>query len=402
MREYCALGTQLARASDPHKLAEEVETLLLQSDMQFFVDLAHNPHLSRVLGSAVQCLYPFLAAFVRDSSLYVQKRYSRTDQVIEDYRDLIIQARLSIKPLEVDNRISGQLKTLDEVEREIDRLIEFSDSKWIGDYPYLLRVIREMRQPTVGASFIGSELISTTHTALLGLGFNREKLEQLYLDPTDMSEFVFEMGRSIGEFTVELALALRIPLNLEVEYEERDPPSVMYNDYFSRKLYPTLTETVSRRRAVCVLLMAVVAQVNFVRLLLPYLSTSNKLPTFKMRFLALFEATKTLDKLMQNHSQQQVMTAFASEQIRKANASPELRTLKKCEALRNALFHYEVKEKWRDKLSSGLPLNGLIEAHARGASIEEVDRNVCEGLDHIACHLKILFSGDMAPKFAFD
>jgi len=326
----------LKRISDPRRLTEEVETLLLQADMQTFIDLGRNPYLSHVLGSTVLCLYPFLAAFARDSSLYIQKRYPGTDQVLKDYENLIIRARLSIKPLEVDNRISGRLKTLDEVEREIEELIEFNDRKWIGDYPYPLRIVRKLRQPTLGASFIGSELISTTHTALFGLGFNKENLEQLDLDPTDMSEFVFKMGESIGKYMVELAVALGIPLALNAEYDESSPPVIMYTDYFSRKLYPALTETVSSKRTVCVLLMAVLAQVNFVRLLLPHLSTSNKLAIFKMRFLALFEATKTLDKLMQYHSQQPVMTTFSCEQVKGANASKELRMLKKCEALERA------------------------------------------------------------------
>ncbi len=68
----------------------------------------------------------------------------------------------------------------------------------------------------------------------------------------------------------------------------------------------------------------------------------------------------------------------------------------------NVLIHYEVGHKWTGKLLSALPLNGLVEAHARGASLDEIDRNVSEGLDHVACHLRVLFSNEMTPTFAFD
>lgn len=328
-----------------NRLARAVETILLATDMQFFFDLARNPHLEPIKGHAVLSLMPFLSSFAHDSSEYLKNGKMAGTEFLRPHERLLLTSRLRMKPLEVNK------KPFDEVLEDIDYLAEEGERWFVGDYPRPLRAIRKLWQPDVGVQFIGKEIFCTTHVSSLNLGVSKEMLEEHSLGFDDLGKFMFDMAQDIGSYIVSLAEAIDIPLDMEVEYTETVVPRLQYSDYSSGKLYSQFANTVSERPAVCVLLTAVLSQVNFARLLLPYITVGNELAEFKIKFLSLYHAVSTLDKLMQVQSQRGVLKAMAVEQIKKARSSRAVRAISNYHLLRNSLIHYNVQAKKVSSLS---------------------------------------------------
>lgn len=378
------------------QLAYEIEVELLTSDVRFFFDLVKNPYLEPIRGHAILSLWPFISSFALDSSEYLKSSKMTGLEFLRPHEKLLLTSRLRMKPLEINK------KSFDEVLNEIDYLIEAGERWFIGDYPRPVRALRKLWQPDVGVQFIGKEAFCSTHVSSLNLGFSKEMLEQHSLDFDDLGKFMFDIATDIGRYTMSLADMIGVPFDVDADYAETDIPHLRYSDYFSRKLYRDFANTVSERPAVCVLLMAVISRVNFARLLLPYLTASNELAAFKIKFLSLYHAISTLDKLMQVQSQRKVLKPAAVEQIKEARSSRTVRTISGYQSLRKALVHYNMQAKKVGFLSEDKSLHGFVEAHAKGRNLQEVNDEVEEGADHISRSLGDLLPSVITPEHDFD
>lgn len=376
-----------------NRLAREVEKDLLAADVQFFFDFAMNPRLAPIKGQAVLSLMPFLSSFALDSFEYLKSRKIVGTEFLKAHEGLLLTSRLRMKPLEVNK------KSFDEVLEEIDYLVGMGEQWFVGEYPWPLRVLRKVRQPDAGLQFIGEEIFCTTHVTTLNLGVNQEMIEEHALDFDDLGEFMSAASTDIGLYMKSLASVLDMPPNTEAWHTETGLPILRYKDYSSPKLYQQLTNTVAERPAVCVLLTAILSQVNFALLLLPYIAVGNEFAAFKIRFLSLYHAASTLDKLMGvQKSQRKVLKDMAEKQIKHGRSSPAVRTVSDYHLLRNALIHYDVQPKKVNSLSADKHLYGFVEAHAKGRGWEEVNDLVVEGLDHLSQSLGALLPEDATPK----
>lgn len=382
--------------SKREQLAHEIEVELLAADAKFFFALAKNPYYERMQGHAMLSLVPFLSSFALDSSEYLKSRDIAGAEFLEPHERLLLASRLRMKPLEVHK------KSLDEVLSEIDYLIEVGERWFVGNYPRPLKALRKLWQTDVGVQFIRGEVFCTTHVSSLNLGISQEMIDKYFLNFDDLGKFMFDMSTDLGRYTVSLAEALDLSLPEDAEYPVTDSPHLQYSDHFSRKLYQQFADTVSERNAVCVLLTAIISQVNFARIFLPYITVGNELAAFKMRFLSLYHAVSTLDKLMQVQSQRKVLKPAAVEQIKKARSSRTIRTISDYHLLRRALVHYDVQDKKVELLSEEKILHGFVEAHAKGRNLQEVSDEVGEGLAHISHSLGILLPKSLTPEYDFD
>lgn len=382
--------------SDCCRLVREVEVNLLAADILFFFDLVKNPYLEPIRGNAVMSLMPFLSSFALDSSEYLKNKGIAGDKFLKPHEKLLLTSRLRLKPLEVRN------KPFNEVLDEIDYLVEIGKYWFIGNCPLPLRMLRKLLQSDVGVQFIGKEVFCTTHVSSLNLGVTQEVIEKRSLDLSNISKFVLDTSTDIGRYTVSLSELIGVPLDMNTEYPQTEVPVLRCNNYFSRKLYPQFSAAVSERHAVCVLLTAVISQVNFARLLLPYVTVDNGLALFKMRFLSLYHAILTLDKLMRAQSQRKVLQATAVQQVKKALSSSAVRSIRKYRLLRNALIHYGLQDREAHLLSEELILHGFVEAHAKGRSLQTVNDEIVVGLDHVSHSLSALLPKGLIPKHDFD
>lgn len=378
------------------QLAHEIEVELLAADVKFFFDLVKNPHYERVQGHAMLSLMPFLSSFALDSSEYLKSRDIAGAEFLKLHERLLLASRLRMKPLEVHK------KPLDEVLNEIDYLVEAGERWFVGNYPRPLKALRKLWQPDVGVQFIGGEVFCTTHVSSLNLGVSQEMIEGQFPNFDDLGRFMFDVSMDIGRYAASLADVLALPINEDIEYPIINSPNLQYSDHFSSKLYQQLAGTVSERNAMCVLLTTVISQINFARIFLPYITVGNELAAFKIRFLSLYHAVSTLDKLMHVQSQRKVLKPSAVEQIKKARSSRTVRTISDYHLLRKALVHYDVQDKKAELLSEEKILHGFVEAHAKGRNLQDVSGEVGEGLAHVSQSLSVLLPKSLTPEYDFD
>jgi hypothetical protein len=138
------------------------------------------------------------------------------------------------------------------------------------------------------------------------------------------------------------------------------------------------------RVPVCLLLTAILSQVNTARLLVPSIAEHNEVAAFKVRFASLFHAASSLQKLLDQDRVGPFLHRDAAGQIDAALRLDPVQNVLGNRFLRNNLVHYGVHKSTASQLSADLPLFGLVEALAKGRSLSTVANDVELGLNHIS------------------
>lgn len=216
------------------------------------------------------------------------------------------------------------------------------------------------------------------HVALLNTGVSNEALSTLSLDT--LAPHLRDTSVGFGQDARQLLGELGIFDELGVDDATEDavdspltPPQ--YRDLKSERFYGSMArQTAPGYNGVGVMLMSILSQVNTARVIVPIVTEQNEVAAFKIRFVSLFHAATSLQNLLDKNEDQSFLHPDAVQQIRAVLPGAVRRTRKK-KSLRNVLVHYGIDdEEIASRLSTELPLCGLVEAHASGKSLSHSTR----------------------------
>lgn len=405
-------------------LAEQAEKTLIAADMRLCLDVNINPRFRRIQGVAALALMPFFSAFFLDSYHYMSKKSPELAKVLQPNLELLKNSRLRLKPLEIHG------KRFEDILKDTNQLARIN-SGWFRDTrPRILRFISKFIQKDLGIFLMDGEIISTTHLAFMNLGLTEERLNQHSLALRNLGPFLQKIFEGYGLYSSNLyvvlanevsdgneiqaeymyqLLALTDSFNLILSGEHMDDSrvnrtlSVPYRDVHSEPFYEQIAKTRGpEQTAAFILLLAALSQINSARVLIPKVSDDNDLAALKVRFLSLYHATHTINKLSAQSRRSNLIYPQALDLIGEALGNRSVRRIRKMKSLRDNLIHYGVKPHIVPRLSENLPLSGLIEAHTNGGSLVDLWNEVTVGLDHIVEVLGPLLPNDLASRARVD
>jgi hypothetical protein len=217
-----------------------------------------------------------------------------------------------------------------------------------------------------------------------------------------------------GSDMVKLLSELGIVRNLNTaayatEGSSQPPlPATRYRNFKSGRFYESAARKVSPGRdSVGAVLTSVLSAVNAARVIVPKVDEDNDVAAFKIRFVILYHAAASLQKIVTKHrtsvrqSSAPFLQSDAAEQVEALLAASPVKSVDK-KTLRNHLVHYDLKPKVMKRLAPllvpDLPLHGLVEAHTSGQPLAELADEVERGLDLVADGLHGLMPEDLAPR----
>jgi hypothetical protein len=361
-------------------LAERAELALIAADARFVRDFVLGPRFEQIRGVAILALMPFISAFTYESSEYIKRKDPAMVRTLEPHRDLLRASRLRLKLLD-DSR-----KSFDEVLDNASELAAVSSGWMTEDHRGLLGPLKRLIQPDLGIYFAQEEVFCTTHVAFLNLRLSKEALAASSLSLANLGPYLRDTSEDFGRY---VALLLRkLGMSTEVSDSARGVPMppIGFRDLKSKRLYGEMARRVAPNRVpVCLLLIALLSQVNTARLLVPTIAEHNEVAAFKVRFVSLFHAASSLQELLDQDREGPLLHPDTAGQIEAALIPDPVQNVLRNRFLRNNLVHYGVHKSTASQLSAKLPLLfGLVEALAEGRSLSTVANDVELGLNHIS------------------
>jgi len=365
--------------SSQANLAERAELSLIAADAMFLRDFVLGPRYERIRDVAILALMPFISAFTFESAEYIKRKDPAMVLALEPHRDLLRASRLRLKLLD-DNR-----KSFDEVLDNASELAAVSSGWMMEDHRGLLGPLKRLIQPDLGIYFAQDEVFCTTHVAFLNLGLSKEALAASSLSLANLGPYLLDTSEDFGRY---VALLLRkLGMSTEASDSAHSVPlsSIGFRDLKSKRLYKEMARRAAPDRVpVCLLLTAILSQVNTARLLVPSIAEHNEVAAFKVRFASLFHAASSLQTLLDQDRVGPFLHPDAAGQIDAALRLDPVQNVLGNRFLRNNLVHYGVHKSTASQLSADLPLFGLVEALAKGRSLSTVANDVELGLNHIS------------------
>jgi hypothetical protein len=288
---------------------------------------------------------------------------------------LLRASRLRLKLLD-DNR-----KSFDEVLDNASELAAVNSGWMMEDHRGRFGPLKRMLQPDLGIYFAQDEVFCTTNVAFLNLGLSKEARAASSLSLTNLGPYLRDTSEDFGRY---LALILqKLDVGKEVSDSPRDIllPPFGFRDLKSKRLYTEIARrAVPYRVPVCLLLTAILSQVNTARLLVPGIAEHNEIAAFKVRFASLFHAASSLHKLLDQDRGGPFLHPDAAGQFDAALRPDSVQNVLRNRFLRNNLVHYGVHKSTASQLTAELPLFGLVEALSEGRSLSTVANDVELGL----------------------
>lgn len=370
-------------------LADRATSSLIAADAEFFRDFFLDPRFESVRDVGILALTPFLSAFVYESAEHISRNDPEAVRVLEPHRDLLRTSRLRLKLFD-DNR-----RSFDEV---LDNASDLAavNSGWMMEYHRgLLGPLKRLIQPDLGVYFAQNEVFCTTHVAFLNMGLSREALAASSLSLTNLGPYLHDTSVDFGQYLAILLQKFGMSTDVSEGLHGVPLPPTEFRDLKSKRLYATIARRAAPHRVpVCLLLTAILSQVNTARLLVPSIAGQNEVAAFKIRFASLFHAASSLRKLLEQHRDSSFLQPDAARRMEATLDAAPIRNVAENRFLRNNLVHYRVHKDTASQLSADLPLFGLVEALAQGKSLSVVAGDVEVGLDHISEML-----GDLLPEY---
>lgn len=398
-------------------LAEQAEKTLMVADSRLLISALSASGTGRLSSAALMAMMPFFSSFLLDSYKYLTLKSPERARAIAPATELLKHSRLRLKPLEVRD------KRFDEILKDTGELARLNSRWFTHSRPAILRFLYKSVQKDLGIFFMDGEVVSTTHLALMNLGVTEELVEERALSLGNLGQFMFEAATDYGSYLSALCVTLLEEVSdsscLQADYrhhllalgpaferleeEQGEYPlagevaAETYRDVHADRFYEQLAKARGQEEtAVFILFLAALSQVNVARLLVPRVSEGNTLSALKIRFLSLYHAAHTLNKLSNQSQRLGFVYPQAIACIRDSLGNRFVRRIRKLKGLRNNLIHYGIPEHVVPRLTEDLPFCGLIEAHTNGGSPEDLGNEVSIGLDHISQTLTPLLPAGLA------
>jgi hypothetical protein len=379
-------------------LAERAALSLIAADARLFLDLVYSPRLEPIRPTAILMLMPFSSAFLYESIGYLKRGNPEALPELRPHRELLRASRMRMKLLDGDPR------TLETILTEADESVAIVKDMFMRDHRGVLGLLNRLRQKDVGIHFVRKEIVGTIHAGLLNTGVSNRILSGLSLDTLGvfLRDSAVDFGKEACQLLDDLGIFDELAIKARVPEDGSEPPlsPPEHLDLKSEHFYGAMARpTATDRNGIGVLLTWILSQVNTARVLVPLVAGDNEVAAFKVKFVTLFHAATSLQWLLGKHlGHGRFLRADAEEQIRDMLGARAVRSVRKKEALRHNLVHYGVEECYAPRLSSSLPLFGLVEALTSGQSLAAVAEDVRLGLDGVSEGLTSLLPNHSRPR----
>jgi len=373
-------------------LGEQVALSLIAEDLRFFIDFLLDSRLSSIRPIAILALMPFLSTFVYESGAYVERKGLVSVQDLKPHRSLLLTSRQRVKQLE-DSR-----RSFEELLKSASELAAINNKWMLGLHRGVLAPLKRRLQPELGIFFLHDAVVCTTHVAFLNLGLTKEALAASSLSLDNLGPHMMGVTADFGEYMSLLALSLGIDIGTLGAGSEAPVPLIRFRDVKQQPFYESLARQVAPQQTpVCILLTSILSQVNTARFFVALISGRNTLAAFKTKFVSLYHVASSLQKLLNEDRSNRILHPEAAHRIGAMLGTTSIRRVRKLRSLRNNLVHYAVDEKTTLRLSSDLPLFGLVEAHSAGKSLTSVADDVDSGLVQISDGLRDMLVPNLTP-----
>lgn len=353
---------------------------------QLMVGLQSHPE-SHLLGFG---LLPYLAFYAIESSDFFNRN-------IPDYRDLQLilsdttlrQSRAKMKLFDSDRGgFDGVVAQLSTIERQS---IHWFNQSHLGIFGSLKRRF----QDDLGCTFLGENLVMTTHVAMVNTGYSIEEFNLLKGNVfSELGKKVFESARELGSYVAVVTNALDPFLLYGTPESELELKKFNFElrDYKSGQIYPVLQNHFGLEESFHVASITwMVAQANVVHHIARSLFPPKSDFYFRARFLTAFHTLNGLRKIsnLAKDRRNSLIFQVASDVLK----TPESRAIRKLDNLRDIIAHYGLPAMTdRDFVSSDL-LGGAVPYFGRRTSAE-IDQLVDACLSDMTLQFQKLISKD--------
>jgi hypothetical protein len=374
-------------------IRERAAISLIAADTEFFRNLALKPRFDRIRPIAILALLPFLSAFVYEAAKFIERRDLAAVAELKQHERLLSTSRLRLKLFD-DNR-----KSVTEILDDASALAAINSAWMFDDHRGLLGPLKRFLQQDLGVYFVQNEVICTTHVAFLNLGISKERLLASGLTQETLGPFMRDTMEDVGGYTALLMHRLAIDTEALGAGSEVPVPPIQFRDLKSQRFYESMARLVAPRRTpVCILLTAILSQINTARVVVPMIAAENRVAAFKMGFLALYHAASSLQQLLDEDRKTPFLLPDAARRIGAMLGASPVRNVRKKRRLRNHLMHYAIEDRIAPDLSPKLLAYGLVEACSNGQSFESMAKGVELGLHSLSDELYRFLPQRLTPQ----
>jgi hypothetical protein len=293
--------------------------------------LANSVKAGGVLGLAMMPVACFFAVEAYDCLL--RRRQQGTQKFLEEHAERVRDIRSRLKLLD-----SGGF---DDAQGRFEKIAQASARMFNDGHRGMLGWLKRWLQDDLGLFFLGSDLICTTHVAILNMGHTDPELERmsdLTLESLGLELRAFSEG--IGRFVGQISAQLGDPS----ARQDTTPVTLVATgeDYKARLVYPRIADRLQAQDlALAVIFTWLVSQVNYVHRGLRVILSPDSSLFFRVRFLTIFhllQALRAIGARLQGQRSKGLGAVVAELQSR--HGARKLRDQLK---LRNAMAHYDAE-----------------------------------------------------------
>lgn len=379
--------------SGRYNLAEQAALSLIAADAEFFRDFMLNSRFKGIQPIASLALLPFLSAFVYESAKYIERTNPFAGRGLESHKEMLLESRMRVKLTEDKYRSSA------EVLENADDLVAINSGWFLEGHHGLLGALKKLIQPDLGVFFIHDEVVCTTHVAFLNMGLTKKALSDSSLSLDNLGPYLKDKMVDVGAYVGLLLSQLGIDTQASKQKSGDPLPPIRYRDVESERLYESMARQVAPNRPrIGILVTQMLSQINTARVIVPMIAGRNEAAALKISFVSLFQTASSLRKLLEEEKANSFLHPDAVKRIAAMINADPVRSVSENRNLRNNLVHYGVSRSISARLSSDLPLCGLIEAHSDGKSLADMARDVKAGLDCVSQGLQDMLPRTLAPE----
>lgn len=387
--------TDTPMTSSQSDLGGKLTSVLTVSDALFFKQLFVSPQLADWVSVVVLAIAPMLSTFVVDSSAWLREE-GYEPEIPDSLDQMLTASRQQLKILN-DRRRSPL-----EIMQRAEDVASIGQGWFRGSHSGRLGPLKNLIQPDLGLTFVGDELFSTTDLALMSVGITPGQCRDAGLGSQTLGAFLKENSYFLGAHVQEVINMILPNGEPVIDQGTFEAPRLRYRDVKSDRFYTGLvTSPGNSKRAVEILFTWILGQINAARFIVPVIGRGNPIASFKMRFVCLYHAADTLNRLLDLDRQTPILGRRAVALFDGIATHPSVQSILAERQLRNALMHYRIQGAPASLLDGSRPLLGLVEAHSPAKTLDRMRSDVDRGLEVASKQLRTLLPRWVQPGSEF-
>ena len=366
-------------------ISVQASRFLIEQDTIFFARLAINPSLETIRSLAMLALIPSISMFAVESSGWFALNGYQPPSNVMQHRSILMRSRQRVKLLE-DNR-----QSISEIMDYASRLLAINKEWFFGSQRGILAPPKRRLQTDLGLYFVDDTLFNTTHVAFLNLGVSPEDVAAKKLTQKSLGPFLYQVSEDLGEHLGWVIANLELDLTDLAQASWDTDNRVGFRDIKSEQFYSDISNRISPGLpAIGSVLISILSIINTAVTLVPWVGAENNWAVFKQKFIALYHASRNLQRILALNIEQAFLKPDAVRILSDMLATASIRHIRKQTELRNNLVHYGLKSHVSNQLATELPMFGIVEASTRGKTLAELGSDVDHGLNVLATALSQL------------